>query len=116
MAEIVVSPECLRGKEMLPISLVGRIWFPAGVGLRSRFLVSVAADVLSSERPQGASGAAQPRHLLLQPPEQEERNSSRMGTAVHVRGPVLVLVPPWWDMHSPAVFRHVSRWGYKGSR
>lgn len=69
MAEIVVSPESIKGKEMLPISLVGRIWFPAGVGLRSRFLVSVAADVLSSERPQGVSGAAQPRHLLLHSPQ-----------------------------------------------
>lgn len=58
MAEIVVTPECLKGNEMLPISLVGRIWLPVGVGLRSRFLVAAAAGVLSSERPQGASGAS----------------------------------------------------------
>lgn len=81
----MVSPECLGGN-LTPV--VGRIQSPAGVGLRGRFLVSIAAGVLSSERPQGASGATLAQPLAAaQPPEQRASNSSRMGAALHVRDP-----------------------------
>lgn len=77
--------------------VVGRIRFSAGVGLRNVFPVTVAAGVLSSKRPQGASGETQAQPLgAAEPTEQTANNSSRMGAAVCVRGPVIVAVSPQW--------------------